>query len=61
MFFHVGLSSLSHFQQVLLDVEVPFDSWLGIRQPTRSVENVVITTKDLQDITQLFKWDDGET
>ena len=32
-----------------------------LRHPTRSVENVLITRKGLQERTQLFEWDDGET
>jgi len=48
-FFPVGLSSFSrHFQQVLLGVE--FSSVLKkLQHPIRSVENVVITTKGLEE------------
>ena len=53
VFFPVGLSSLSrNFQQFLLGVEVSVS--LKLHHPTRPVENVMITTKCLQERTKLL-------
>ena len=61
VFIPVGLLLLSHFQQVLLGVEVSSEEDRRLRHPTRPVKNVMIMMKGLQERTQLFEWDDGES
>ena len=53
-FFPVGLSSLTHFQQVLcvLKLLVSYGS-------TRHVQNAVLTTKGLQEKNTTVGWDDS--
>ena len=55
-FFPVGFSSLKrHSQQALLGAEVS-----SVSEPaSRPVENVVLTTKGLQERKNSIEWDDG--
>ena len=58
-FFPVGLSSLiRHFQQVLWALNCPSQDTEETSTP-RPVENIVLTTKGLQERNTTVGWDDG--
>ena len=50
VFFPVGLSSLC---------DISNRRQKKLKQPTRPVENVILTTKDLQERKHNIEWDDG--